>query len=96
MLGTKKMPVRTCVVCRTQRDKQELLRIVKSPEGEIKVDPSGRANGRGAYVCRQDSCVAGIENNKILQWAFKIDASTIDKDKLRHEIECALSRDDRR
>lgn len=45
------VPMRTCVVCREKRPKRELLRIVRTPEGEVVVDPVGRANGRGGYVC---------------------------------------------
>ena len=45
------IPTRTCVICREKRQKNELLRIVKSPEGEIVFDVTGRMDGRGAYVC---------------------------------------------
>ncbi|MGH2691024.1 MAG: RNase P modulator RnpM, partial [Actinomycetota bacterium] len=47
-------PERICLACRRRRPKPELLRIVRSPEGEVGVDPTGRADGRGAYVCRDD------------------------------------------
>jgi uncharacterized protein len=47
------------VECRTARDKRDLLRIVRAPDGSIAVDPTGRANGRGAYVCRDDGCIGG-------------------------------------
>jgi len=45
------------VVCRTARPKGELLRVVRSPDGVLRIDPSGRANGRGAYVCRTGGCL---------------------------------------
>jgi uncharacterized protein len=47
-------PERTCLTCRRRRPKAELLRIVRSPDGDVSVDPLGRADGRGAYVCRDD------------------------------------------
>lgn len=46
--------MRTCVVCREKRPKRDLLRVVRTPEGEVKVDPGGRLNGRGGYVCQAD------------------------------------------
>jgi predicted RNA-binding protein YlxR (DUF448 family) len=47
------------VVCRTSREKRDLLRIVRTPDGEVRYDATGRANGRGAYVCRDEACIAG-------------------------------------
>jgi uncharacterized protein len=52
----KHMPQRTCVVCRKQFDKRRLTRIVRTPEAGVMVDPSGKRNGRGAYVCDQAAC----------------------------------------
>ena len=53
----KKKPQRTCVACRTKRDKKDLMRIVLTPEGEIRFDPTGRAAGRGSYLCRNEECL---------------------------------------
>lgn len=50
------VPHRTCVACRATRPKRDLVRIVRTPEGEVLVDPRGKAPGRGAYLCRQRSC----------------------------------------
>jgi hypothetical protein len=47
------------VHCRTSRAKRDLLRIVRTPDGGVRLDPTGRANGRGAYVCRDEACIAG-------------------------------------
>ena len=52
----KHVPVRTCVVCREQSSKRQLVRIVRPPAGEAVIDPSGRANGRGAYLCDRPAC----------------------------------------
>ena len=53
----KKRPQRTCVVCKAKRDKKDLLRVVLTPDGEICYDPTGRAAGRGAYLCRNEECI---------------------------------------
>jgi len=52
----RRFPVRTCVACRTERQKRDLLRIVRGTDGTVSFDPSGRAAGRGAYVCADGSC----------------------------------------
>ena len=57
------MPARTCVACRTTRPKRELVRIVRTPDGRVVVDETGRLAGRGAYVCRSAACLT-IANTK--------------------------------
>ena len=52
----KHVPQRTCVACRTPRPKRELVRIVRTTEGEVLVDETGKRNGRGAYLCRKREC----------------------------------------
>ena len=49
-MKVKKVPLRTCVITKEQLPKQELLRVVRTPEGEVKVDLTGKLNGRGAYI----------------------------------------------
>lgn len=53
----KKEPLRMCSACREMKSKKELLRIVKSKEGEVSLDITGKKNGRGAYLCRQEACL---------------------------------------
>lgn len=48
--------MRTCVACRTERQKRDLLRIVRAPDGSVMIDRSGRAAGRGAYLCTDSAC----------------------------------------
>lgn len=50
-MKARHVPMRTCVVCKEKKPKRDLLRIVRTPDGEVFVDTSGRANGRGGYVC---------------------------------------------
>lgn len=56
MQATRRLPQRTCVACRTTRAKRELLRIVRAPDGAVTIDTTGRASGRGAYLCADGSC----------------------------------------
>ncbi len=53
----KKIPLRQCLGCREQKPKKELIRVVRSPEGEISLDFRGKASGRGAYVCPDQNCL---------------------------------------
>ena len=56
----KKVPLRKCLACREMKQKDELLRVVKSPEGDVSVDLNGKKPGRGAYVCRNAECLSRI------------------------------------
>lgn len=55
-LASHRFPTRTCVACRTERQKREFVRIVRAPDGTVSLDTSGRANGRGAYLCADGTC----------------------------------------
>lgn len=66
MLKPRHVPERTCVVCREKKPKKELTRIVRTPEGEVVIDPSGRMNGRGAYICSNPAdWVEGVSKGKL-------------------------------
>jgi predicted RNA-binding protein YlxR (DUF448 family) len=52
----RRVPMRQCAACGAIRPKRELTRIVRTPDGEVRLDPTGRANGRGAYVCDGEAC----------------------------------------
>ncbi|MBQ8884851.1 MAG: YlxR family protein [Clostridia bacterium] len=69
----RKTPLRTCVACRETQDKKTLVRIVKTKEGEIFPDFSGKAAGRGAYVCTSADCFARLKKNRLLNRAFSAD-----------------------
>lgn len=76
----KKIPLRTCIVCRESKPKKELVRIVKNADG-VFVDETGRANGRGAYICKSAECAEKLKKSKALSRAFKceVDGETYDK-----------------
>ena len=65
-----RVPLRTCVACRENKDKRELLRIVRTPEGEVLADETGRLNGRGAYVCNKKECFEKLKKTRILDKTF--------------------------
>lgn len=66
----KKIPMRQCVGCREMRPKKELIRVVKSPAGDISLDFKGKLPGRGAYVCPAAQCLARARKSKALERAF--------------------------
>ena len=67
----KKVPMRMCVGCREMKPKKELLRVVRSPEGEVSIDVTGRKPGRGAYVCHSADCLKRAIKQKQLERAFE-------------------------
>ena len=67
----KHVPQRTCIVCRSERGKRELVRIVRTPAGEVRVDPTGKVAGRGAYLCKARPCWQGPALGHKLNAALK-------------------------
>ena len=67
----RKIPQRQCVGCRTMKDKKALVRIVKTPEGEICVDATGKKSGRGAYICPDAQCLQKARKSRALERAFE-------------------------
>ena len=68
----KNIPKRTCIGCNEVKDKKELIRIVKNKEGEIFVDKTGKANGRGAYLCDNIECLEKAIKTKKLERTFEV------------------------
>lgn len=85
----KKVPVRRCVGCNAQKPKKELVRIVRSPEGEVGVDLTGKRSGRGAYLCPSASCLAKARKAKRLEHAFGVPVPDEVFELLTEEIACA-------
>ncbi len=71
MAVTKHVPRRTCVGCRQQKSKRELVRVVRAPEGDVRLDLSGKAAGRGAYLCADPECAALARKAKSLNRSLK-------------------------
>lgn len=68
----KKIPMRQCVGCREMKPKKELIRVVKSPEGQISLDFRGKAPGRGAYLCPDGACLKKAIKSKALERGFEV------------------------
>ena len=83
----KKIPMRQCLGCREMKPKRELIRVVRSPEGEVSLDFKGKANGRGAYVCHDSCCLAKAIKAKALERAFSVQIPQEVYDKLKAEME---------
>ena len=70
MLKPRKIPQRQCLGCREMKNKRDLIRVVRSPEGEISLDFKGKKPGRGAYVCPEMACLKKVRKSKALERAF--------------------------
>ena len=71
----KSIPLRMCTGCHTHRPKSELVRVVRSPEGEVSLDLTGRKNGRGAYLCRSADCLKKAQKQRALERALQTPVS---------------------
>lgn len=71
----KHIPIRTCVACRTPAPKRGLMRVVRTPDGVVETDPTGKKAGRGAYLCRSLTCVQVAIKAKKLDKALKVTLS---------------------
>lgn len=69
----KKEVSRMCFICRNILSKKNMIRLVKNSNSEILIDKTGKANGRGAYICLSEACIEKISKQKILNRAFKCD-----------------------
>ncbi len=63
----KKIPMRMCVGCREMKPKKELIRVVRQPSGQVMLDRTGKAAGRGAYVCPDSACLERARKSKVLE-----------------------------
>lgn len=66
MVKKRKVPMRKCVVCQESAEKRDLFRVVRSPEGEVSLDPTGKKNGRGAYLSKKESCIKKARDKNVL------------------------------
>ncbi len=83
----KKIPQRQCVGCRMMKEKRELIRVVKSPEGEISLDFGGKKPGRGAYVCPAADCLKRARKSRALERTFETAIPESVYDALEKEME---------
>ena len=79
---SKQIPQRICIVCRQKSDKRHLLRLVRTPQG-VMIDPTGKQQGRGAYVCDNPDCRQRVASTAILNKALKTILTDEDRQRLR-------------
>lgn len=92
---TKHVPQRTCVACRTASSKREFVRIVRTPEGRVEVDPSGKRAGRGAYICARQDCWTQATKGDRLANALRTTVGQADRDALLMYASEVVSEGDR-
>lgn len=86
-MSSKKIPMRMCTACREMKPKRELVRIVKTPEGEIKLDLTGKLNGRGAYICKACECLKKAQKTGALSRAFSCEISAEIYNQIERDLE---------
>ena len=86
-MKVKKVPLRSCVITKEQLPKQELLRIVRTPEGEVKADETGKLNGRGAYIKKDIEVLEKARKSKILDKRLECTIEDSVYDEIRQIIE---------
>ncbi|MBQ9544306.1 MAG: YlxR family protein [Clostridia bacterium] len=82
----KRIPLRRCLGCGESRPKNVLMRIVRSPEGEISLDVTGKKSGRGAYVCRSSACFAKARRSRRADRALEVAIPDAIYDQMEREI----------
>jgi len=92
-MKARRTPVRTCVACGRADGKRELVRVVRDAEGYTHVDPTGKAPGRGAYVCPDPACFEAAAARRRLASALRVSLVEEDVERLRNEFETAIDRD---
>lgn len=87
MSTPKKIPMRKCIGCNEMKNKKELVRILKTAEDEIVIDPTGKKNGRGAYICVSKECLIKARKNKGLERSLKCTIPVDIYDSLEKELD---------
>ena len=83
----KKIPQRQCMGCRERMDKKALIRVVRTTDGNVQLDFSGKLNGRGAYICPKADCLKKVRKSKALDRSLEVEIPQEVYDRLTREIE---------
>ncbi len=83
----KKIPQRQCMGCRERTDKRNLIRVVRTPQGDVQLDFSGKLSGRGAYICPKAECLKKAQKSKALDRSLEVPIPDEVYDRLSREIE---------
>lgn len=92
MVKTRKIPMRRCVGCREMKEKKSLIRIVRNAEGEIFADPTGKKNGRGAYLCKDMACYEKARKSRALNREFEAEIPDQVYEDVRRQLEAYVDR----
>ena len=87
----KKIPQRQCMGCRERREKRAMIRVVRTPEGEVTLDFSGKKNGRGAYLCPNPECLKKAIRSKALDRSLEVTIPQEVYDRLEKEMEAGAN-----
>jgi uncharacterized protein len=94
VMKVRKVPTRTCIACRASDAKRGFIRIVRTPDGHVVVDPTGKANGRGAYLCANPECFTVARQRRRLDSALKVNLQDDDYDRLQRDFEGLLGKNE--
>ena len=83
----KKIPQRQCMGCRERKSKREMIRVVRSPEGNVSLDFGGKMNGRGAYICPNPECLKKVQKSKALDRSLEVTIPAEVYERLVREME---------
>ena len=86
-MKTRKIPMRKCIGCQQVKEKRQLLRVVRDPEGNVSIDRSGRKSGRGAYLCEDLSCLEKAVKTRALERSLETEISSEVYESLRKELQ---------
>ena len=84
--STKKIPVRRCVGCGEHFPKGELVRVVRTPEGEVTLDLTGKKSGRGAYICKKSTCLKKARKSRRIETSLECSIPDAVYDRMEEEI----------
>jgi len=87
VMKPRKVPTRTCTGCATTSDKRRFVRVVRTPEGHVEIDATGKANGRGAYLCAEPDCFEMARKRRRLDSALRVSLKEDDYTRLRRDFD---------
>lgn len=85
-MKVKKIPMRMCIACHEMKAKKEMLRVVKPKEGDVFIDFSGKAAGRGAYICNNPECIKKLRKGRLLNRAFAAEITLAVYDQIEEDF----------
>ncbi len=86
-MKTRKIPMRKCMGCQEMKNKRELIRVVRTPEGEVVIDKTGKKSGRGAYICPSSDCLEKAITRHSIERALEVSIEENVYQSLREELE---------